>query len=590
MKKFLTTIVLLVLTFLSFNIQAQTSNLSVQGVLRTAEGTAVENGEYDVVFKIYNQEYGGAPLWEEEIAGVQVKGGIYSVVLGSGTTPLDVPFNEPYFLGVSVEGGIELTPRARLTSSPYALSLIGDDNIFPNSGNVGVGSASPQNKLTVQRGNGILGLEAVEDANNTATITTTTEGLRFDAGGIDKTHTFHNGDIKVGNGDIKIEQGDLKLTDGAFVFFDEANAPSTQASLDFDAVENQLNLKNEIGDIQVEGTQIDLNPTNQVRINKNGEGFQLVGVNSSFMGFYPQGINEGRKGLLGFNNSNNQQDVVLSNEIAEGNISLNTNNGEIKMNSHLNISTSNSKVISGRYFRKQSQYTGVYTSNNANLSLSVNGFILADEFYASSDQRIKKDLKFSNGLEDLKTLNQIEVTDYRHIDEVKNGPAFKKGLIAQQIKSVFPEAVSLSTQFIPNVYTLSSKIKTEENQVTITLEKPHGIEVNDKVRVMIEDGEEELVVQNIENEFSFTVAPQKIKIEENVFVYGKEVNDFHTVDYDRVFTLAVSATQEPARKVEELEKENVELKSTITNINDVLKSLKAEVKSNSQNLKMTGQK
>jgi len=37
------------------------------------------------------------------------------------------------------------------------------------------------------------------------------------------------------------------------------------------------------------------------------------------------------------------------------------------------------------------------------------------------------------------------------------------------------------------------------------------------------------------------------------FVYGKEVNDFRTVDYDAVTMLNVSATQELAKRLEQLE-------------------------------------
>lgn len=63
-----------------------------------------------------------------------------------------------------------------------------------------------------------------------------------------------------------------------------------------------------------------------------------------------------------------------------------------------------------------------------------------------------------------------------------------------------------------------------------------------------------MTVADVLSETAFTVewaetAPEK------VFVYGKKVEDFHTVDYDRIFTLNVSATQELAAQVEQLQKE-----------------------------------
>ena len=52
-----------------------------------------------------------------------------------------------------------------------------------------------------------------------------------------------------------------------------------------------------------------------------------------------------------------------------------------------------------------------------------------------------------------------------------------------------------------------------------------------------------------------------------VFIYGREVNDFHTVDYEAISMLHVSATQEQQhlievqqQRIEALEVENTELR------------------------------
>jgi hypothetical protein len=70
------------------------------------------------------------PSGRETQDAVQVTGGLYSITLGS-VIPLTAPFNTVYYLGVSVSGADELIPRARLTSSPYAMSLLGETNLFP---------------------------------------------------------------------------------------------------------------------------------------------------------------------------------------------------------------------------------------------------------------------------------------------------------------------------------------------------------------------------------------------------------------------------------------------------------------------------
>ena len=112
------------------------ATLSVQGILKKANGTALEDGNYKITFRIYPlnspPNINGA-LWTEEIPDVDLNGGIYSVVLGK-IEPLALPFNEEYELGVQLETAPEMSPRIQLTSAPYALALRGTTNQFPSAG------------------------------------------------------------------------------------------------------------------------------------------------------------------------------------------------------------------------------------------------------------------------------------------------------------------------------------------------------------------------------------------------------------------------------------------------------------------------
>ncbi len=130
--------ILLVTAFVFFStnltfLNAQAS-LSIQGILKKSNGVAVEDGTYNITFKLYAAAVGGSALWTETQSGVEVSSGIYSTILGN-TNPLSIPFNQIYYLGVTI-GSSELTPRIQLTSAPYALSLIGVTNQFPSSGQV----------------------------------------------------------------------------------------------------------------------------------------------------------------------------------------------------------------------------------------------------------------------------------------------------------------------------------------------------------------------------------------------------------------------------------------------------------------------
>lgn len=118
------------------------ANLSVQGSIQNSSGISLADGKYSIVFRLYESESGGTAVWSETHPELEVAGGLYSAALGL-ITPLTASFDKPYFLGVSVGGSPELSPRARLSSSPYALSLVGQSNLFPSTGAIGVGTKTP---------------------------------------------------------------------------------------------------------------------------------------------------------------------------------------------------------------------------------------------------------------------------------------------------------------------------------------------------------------------------------------------------------------------------------------------------------------
>jgi hypothetical protein len=64
---------------------------------------------------------------------------------------------------------------------------------------------------------------------------------------------------------------------------------------------------------------------------------------------------------------------------------------------------------------------------------------------------------------------------------------------------------------------------------------------------------------------------------EKVFVYGKEVNDFRTVDYDKIHNLNVSATQELARRVAQLEAANAGLQLKNNELQQLNEGLRGDV-------------
>ena len=92
--------------------------LHYQGFLTNAAGVPL-NATLSMVFSIYASTGGNEILWDETHNPVQVTNGRFAVTLG-GNTPLTLPFDQEYFLGVAVGGDNEMSPRQRLAAAPYA--------------------------------------------------------------------------------------------------------------------------------------------------------------------------------------------------------------------------------------------------------------------------------------------------------------------------------------------------------------------------------------------------------------------------------------------------------------------------------------
>jgi len=134
--------------------------LSYQGVLADGSGVAVPDGTYSITFRIYNVGgTGGTALWVETDY-VDVSKGTFSVLLGATAMLSILPFNETYYIGLSIEGGAEL-PRQILARTPYSFSakaVSGTSNVIPSSGNAGLGTLTPDVPLTVTSASGQVGI------------------------------------------------------------------------------------------------------------------------------------------------------------------------------------------------------------------------------------------------------------------------------------------------------------------------------------------------------------------------------------------------------------------------------------------------
>ncbi|MBN2225821.1 MAG: hypothetical protein JW763_00505 [candidate division Zixibacteria bacterium] len=90
-----------------------------QGRLTDGSGTPVTNGNYSIVFRMYTVETGGSAFWASDRMTVSVVDGLFSVKLGPFPTSV---FSEDSsrWLGITVGGDDEISPRTQLQAVPYA--------------------------------------------------------------------------------------------------------------------------------------------------------------------------------------------------------------------------------------------------------------------------------------------------------------------------------------------------------------------------------------------------------------------------------------------------------------------------------------
>ena len=192
-----------------------------------------------------------------------------------------------------------------------------------------------------------------------------------------------------------------------------------------------------------------------------------------------------------------------------------------------------------------------------------------------SDSRLKNVVRESNGASDLETLGKIRITDYTMKDPSVLGGGEVKKVIAQQVEEVYPQAVTKTTGYLPDIYAPAKVAAKGDGLFEFTCDKAHNLKASAKVKLVSHDGQASFATVETADDKSFTAKLEKAPVNDEIFVYGRQVGDLRTVDYEAISMLNVSATQELARKVAALEAENAKLKAD----NAELSTVAADVKS-----------
>ena len=186
-----------------------------------------------------------------------------------------------------------------------------------------------------------------------------------------------------------------------------------------------------------------------------------------------------------------------------------------------------------------------------NVGAYVNGWIWAASsgFMVNSDRRAKKKVDV-NKLQYLEKVNNLEVVNYKWIDDYKNGGenAVHTGFFAQDVENVIPEAVTRQSEFLPDIYRYSEKI--EGNVITCN---DHGLTVGDWIKFFPKKDDQTKeyyaeIIKTIDTN-TFECKPASEITCDRVFLYGKEINDYRTLCENKLTPYAIGAIQELTKMV-----------------------------------------
>jgi hypothetical protein len=401
-------------------------------------------------------------------------------------------------------------------------------SIDQNNGNVGIGKSNPLAKLDVNGnayvrgqinldGSIVMGADSSIYGTNTANVAEpafwprASDGTYINygtSGFFIRNNASTNTMVMLNNGNVGIGTGN----------------PGTKLQIDDGATDAA-----KYGSLQInrpaEGHTAAHMSFVRVGLVATGLGY---GQSSSTFGFGPATTGAFSPSWLGFSTTGNVQ--IGSNVKIDGQVQIGTGT----LVGRLNLGTS---LASYRRIGGVSTDGGSATDAdrvNSSVSLWADGVVVTNLVDIHSDARIKNVLRPTDSVKDLQTLMAIQITDYQLKDTIANGNAPQKKVIAQQVEQIFPQAVSVRQGIVPDIY---KNAQVKDHWVMLATD----LKVGERVRLISASGES--VEEVLEVRGDAFRSSLKSTVEE-IFVYGREVPDFRSVDYDAIAMLNVSATQQ----------------------------------------------
>lgn len=201
-------------------------------------------------------------------------------------------------------------------------------------------------------------------------------------------------------------------------------------------------------------------------------------------------------------------------------------------------------------------------------SIWATGAIHSATYVGASDRRIKKDIRSLRDSESLSKIRQLDTKAYKYLDPINRGHREVIGFIAQDVNTTIPEAVTTHKNFIPNEMrpiqvtwkTVNAKkkrmvlkevLEPNKYKFKMFLVNDSKITSSETYDLITKDG------KTFHNEYGEFTTEENLHTE--VLLYGKEVDDFMSIDKQKIFAVAYSALQQVDKNQQSLIKRVTEL-------------------------------
>jgi hypothetical protein len=227
----------------------------------------------------------------------------------------------------------------------------------------------------------------------------------------------------------------------------------------------------------------------------------------------------------------------------------------------LDISSTGATGLSGTgYYIVNNSSTLMSTANYGLVVLRAQGDIVASGVVGTySDKRIKNIDSLYDDSNDLDIIDQINVVRFKYKDPIIKGTGIKIGFIAQEVGKILPDQIRFDKEYIPDIFKIPDNV--EGSLITLL---NHGLTKGIKLKIYNSDNKEHFTtVTNILSVDKFEI---ENPISDQLFIYGREIDDLQVLEHNSLFALAFNGVKQLHTKLKEKNNE-------IKNLHDIIDTL-----------------